>query len=515
MFRSVSSCVQQRNTLDAVGNATRVRFAPSPTGFLHVGGLRTALFNYLLARNRGGQCILRIEDTDQSRLVPGAADALQSTLTWTGIHFDEGPSQGGNFGPYVQSERLEIYQKYAKQLLKDKLAYRDFRPLAQRQLGARTSALMREAYIPPGEDEAQERMARGEQFVIRLKMDPDRTFEFEDAVYGTMSFRPYVVSGASDDPIILKSDGWPTYHLASVVDDSEMAISHVLRGEEWLPSMPKHLAIYEALQIKPPQFAHLPLLINADGSKLSKRSGDVRVDDYRVKGIEPEALVNLVALTGYNHQHSEASEGEVLNTEQLIDDFELNRISHSRATLPTDKLPFLNRRHIVQKMQDTQQNSTMLARLRPLYAAEIGADIEAGLSDHALLEVASLGCQRVDTLAQIPASTAYFFQKPRWNSKECRDFRKSIPDQTFDAVLTDAKQFFQGIMTWDLSLLHTQLQDWMKKQAHGRAAVQKSLRTALTGLKAGPPVADIAFILGQSQTIERLHEALSWDQAQR
>lgn len=409
----------------------RVRFAPSPTGYLHVGGLRTALFNYLLARHTQGTCVLRIEDTDQTRLVPGAAEALQDALAWAGIECDEGPQQGGAYGPYVQSERLPIYRTYAERLLRAGRAYRDFRPPVQRDTNARASALLREAYLPPSEDEALERIARAEPYVVRLRMEPGRTFAYEDGVYGTMMFRPDMIGGVGDDPIIVKSDGWPTYHLASVVDDTEMAITHVLRGEEWLPSMPKHLALYEAIDAKPPTFVHLPLLINADGSKLSKRSGDVRVEDYRARGIEPEALVNLVALTGYNHQHTDADDTDVLSMAQLIDEFELRRISHSRATLPTEKLPFLNRRHMMAKMHDARTRPAMLARLRPLFDAELGTDAARAIPDDTLLETAALGCQRVDTLAEVPHSVAYYFQQPDWAADECRRFRASVKTPAF------------------------------------------------------------------------------------
>lgn len=415
-----------RRSVQAAVRPARVRFAPSPTGYLHVGGLRTALFNYLLARSTGGVFVLRIEDTDQTRLVPGAADALQRALDWTGLHCDEGPSQGGAYGPYVQSERLAIYRSYAERLVRAEKAYRDFRPPAARDVAARTSALLREAYLPPSEDEAQERMANGESHVVRLKMDPSRTFSYTDGVYGPMSFRPDAMGGVSDDPIIMKSDGWPTYHLASVVDDTEMAITHVLRGEEWLPSMPKHLALYEAIEAPPPTFVHLPLLINADGSKLSKRSGDVRVEDYEKRGFEPEALVNLVALTGYNHQ-GESEESDVMGLAQLVRQFDLARISHSRATLPTDKLPFLNRRHLAAKMQEPARHDENLARLRPLFA-EIGAG-EA--SADALLQAALLGCQRVDTIDELPQSVAYLFREPQWADEGCRAFRASVPTASF------------------------------------------------------------------------------------
>lgn len=207
-------------------------------------------------------------------------------------------------------------------------------------------------------------------------MEAGRAFTYEDVVYGRMHFRPDVMSGATDDPILIKSDGWPTYHLASVVDDTEMRISHVLRGEEWIPSMPKHLALYEALEVRPPQFVHLPLLINPDGTKLSKRTGDVRVEDYRQQGWEPETLVNLVALTGYSHQEMQGKEPDVKTMKQLIEHFDLGRISHSRATLPLDKLAFLNRKYLHAKLEHAKNNaaerSALLLRLRAALDKELG-----------------------------------------------------------------------------------------------------------------------------------------------
>lgn len=213
-------------------------------------------------------------------------------------------------------------------------------------------------------------------------MEPGRVFTYEDVVYGHMNFRPDVMSGLTEDPILMKSDGWPTYHLASVVDDTEMHISHVLRGEEWIPSMPKHLALYEALGVQTPQFAHLPLLINADGTKLSKRSGDVRVEDYWRQGWEPETLVNLVALTGYSHQDVKSMDQDVKSMEQLIENFDLGRISHSRATLPLGKLGFLNRKHLHAKLEQARKDATMkssiLSRLRTALDRDLGSRYVGG-----------------------------------------------------------------------------------------------------------------------------------------
>ncbi|WFD29120.1 glutamate--tRNA ligase [Malassezia sp. CBS 17886] len=496
----------------------RVRFAPSPTGYLHVGGLRTALFNHLFARRHGGTSVLRIEDTDRSRFVPGATDALQEDLAWAGLEYDEGMGKGGEYGPYRQSERLPLYRAYAERLIKDGCAYRDFRPVAAvggAQM-ARASALRRGAYLPPSEAEAQERMARQETFVVRLKLDAQRTYEYSDAVYGHMIFRPDAMTGVTDDPILLKSDGWPTYHLASVVDDAEMQISHVLRGEEWLPSMPKHLALYEALGCVPPQFVHLPLLINADGSKLSKRSGDVRVRDYRKKGLEPETLVNLVALTGYNHQlthkaHMHDAQRDFLTIKSLVHDFDLARISHARATLPMTKVPFLNGLHLAHKLDaangDSALRSSIVRRLRVAVSRTFGD-----------------ACQRADTLDAIPAQAPYLFREPTWDSPECCKFRRSVPDASFDQVLAAACGFLaRAADAAEPPPLAATFHDWMQTllQADtpvpgGRAAVQKSLRIALSASrKSGPPVADIVGVVGRVGALSRVEAALAWDRAQR
>lgn len=342
-------------------------------------------------------------------------------------------------------------------------------------------------------------------------MDPSRTYEYEDAVYGHISFCPDVMSGATDDPILVKSDGWPTYHLASVVDDTEMRITHVLRGEEWIPSMPKHLALYEALGVQAPVFAHLPLLINADGTKLSKRSGDVRVADYIERGWESETLNNLVALTGYRHGHADH---DVKTMPELISHFDLHRISHTRATLPLDKLVFLNKHHLARKLEEAQTSEAMryalASRLRPILSETFGPAV-AGMTDEYIVRVAALGQQRVDTLNQVPLHMSYLFVEPRWDSDTCKEFRASVPTASFRHVVREACAFF--LQTKDV---HREWVSWMKGMAKqvdgGKTAVQKSVRIALTGERAGPPVADIADILGTERVAQRLNAALAWDE---
>src|SRR3990172_6093884 len=275
-----------------------VRFAPSPTGFLHIGGLRTALYNYLFARNSNGKIILRIEDTDRKRFVEGAVDSLLETLDWVGLDFDEGPNVGGENGPYFQSQRLDIYKKYAEQLVRNGKAYYAFdtperlKELREKQLKANEQTKYDKFALTLSVDEIQKKLADGEPYVVRLNVPSGEFVIVDDLIRGKVEFDTDIV----DDQILIKSDGYPTYHLANVVDDYLMGVTHVIRGEEWLSSTPKHVLLYEFLIWEKPVFAHLPLLLNPDKSKLSKRQGDVAVEDYRTKGYLKEALINFVAL---------------------------------------------------------------------------------------------------------------------------------------------------------------------------------------------------------------------------
>ncbi|HHE54163.1 MAG TPA: glutamate--tRNA ligase, partial [Caldithrix abyssi] len=321
----------------------RVRFAPSPTGYVHVGSLRTALYNYLFARHNKGQFVLRIEDTDRNRYVPGAVENLLETLQWAGLDYDEGPEKGGPYGPYFQSERMEIYSQHVQILLEKDAAYPCFcseeRLSAMREEQAQKNLpIMYDGHcrnIP--KEQALERM-KNETHVIRLKVPRNGTTIVEDLIRGTVSFENNVI----DDQILLKSDGYPTYHLANVVDDHLMKISHVIRGEEWLPSTPKHILLYQAFGWELPQFAHLPLLLNPDRTKLSKRQGDVAVEDYRAKGFLPQALVNFVALLGWN----KGDDQEIFSLEELIEYFSLERVNKAGAVFDLKKLEWMNGHYI-------------------------------------------------------------------------------------------------------------------------------------------------------------------------
>lgn len=341
----------------------KTRFAPSPTGFVHIGSLRTALYNYLFAKKHGGQYLLRIEDTDQTRYVEGAVEGMIRALSWAGVNHDEGAViegdhivQKGEKGPYIQSERLDIYQKYIQQLLESGHAYYCFCSKeridavreAQKEKGlmAKYDGLCRGISLA----EARERAAKGEPHVIRLKLPPNRDIHFHDIVRGHVT----VNTEDMDDQVLMKSDGFPTYHFAVVVDDHLMEITHVIRGEEWLPSTPKHVFTYEAFGWEAPQFVHLPNILNADKKKLSKRQGDVAVEDFIRKGYLPEGLVNYIALVGWSPEENK----EIFSMEELIEQFSLERVSKSGGVFDTDKLNYINAHYI---KESSDQRITDLA----------------------------------------------------------------------------------------------------------------------------------------------------------
>lgn len=340
--------------------SVRVRFAPSPTGFLHIGSLRTALYNYLYAKHHGGTCILRIEDTDRTRLVEGAIEEQISSLAWAGVVFDEGPHVGGNYGPYTQSERFDLYRTYGMQLVDNGTAYYAFDTseeldaMRQRQQAAGIApkydrSSMRNQYTL-GEQETARLLADGVAHVIRLKVPLTADVRFHDEIRGDV-----VVNGREiDDQILLKSDGFPTYHLANVVDDHLMEITHVIRAEEWLPSTPKHVLLYEAFGWTAPTFAHVPLLLNPDRSKMSKRHGDVMVRDFAAKGYFPDALVNFVALCGWHP----GGDNEMFSMDDLIAAFSLERVNKAGAVFDYKKLEWMNGEYL--KSRDPHALATAL-----------------------------------------------------------------------------------------------------------------------------------------------------------
>ncbi|MCH8837535.1 MAG: glutamate--tRNA ligase [Candidatus Marinimicrobia bacterium] len=466
---------------------TRVRFAPSPTGYLHVGGLRTALYNWLFARKHGGVFILRIEDTDQSRQVEGAVDSLLSMLDWAGLKIDEGPGLGGDYGPYVQSERLEIYQQHAEQLLAGGQAYYCFcsterlEQLRERQKKMGINVRYDRHCRTISSDEAEKRAA-GEPHVVRLAIPEAGRITFKDIIRKKVAFEWQTV----DDQVLIKGDGFPTYHLANVVDDHLMEITHVIRGEEWLPSMPKHLYLYQSFGWEPPTFAHLPLLLNPDRSKLSKRQGHVAVEDYRDQGYLPEAMVNFVALLGWHEQGNR----EVFTLAELIEAFEIGRVQKGGAIFNTEKLDWINGQHI-----------------RALPAEQFRAAIAPHL-DNAWDVTDSMAAAiqtKVNLLSDARDQLAFFFQDP------------VVYDPDAKAALSDAMS--RGI----LSTLLTNLDSAKNFSGKGFLDMVKSIgeefslkgrelwhpiRAAITGRLAGPDIVTIVDEFGLEKCRHRVRAAL-------
>jgi len=379
----------------------RVRFAPSPTGYLHIGGLRTALYNYLFAKNQNGKIILRIEDTDRKRFVEGAVENLLKTLDWAGIDFDEGPEFSGENGPYFQSQRLDIYKKYAEELISKDLAYYCFctpdrlKTLREKQQAQKLpQAKYDKLCLNLSKQEIDDNLNSNVAKVVRLNVNPDQKIIFDDVIRGRVEFD----SNNIDDQVLIKSDGFPTYHLANVVDDHLMGITHVIRGEEWLSSTPKHVLLYDYLGWEKPVFAHLPLLLNPDKSKLSKRQGDVAVEDYRDKGYLKEALINFVALLGWNP----GDEQEFFTMEELINKFTLERVHKAGAVFNVEKLNWLNAEHLRSK-----PNEELLLMLKDELAKSNFKD--KFLNDDYLLLIIEAMKPRVIFVNEFITNCTYFY----------------------------------------------------------------------------------------------------------
>ena len=382
-----------------INETPRVRFAPSPTGYLHVGGLRTALYNYLFAKHNNGTFILRIEDTDRTRLVEGAVENLIDTLKWAGLEYDEGPFVGGNYGPYIQSERLDIYKKYVDELIKSGKAYYCFcsserlEKIREEQQQQKLQPKYDKHCLKLSEEEIKQKIANGESYVVRLNVQPDEIIKIEDVIRGTVEFNSNIV----DDQVLLKSDGFPTYHLANVVDDHLMKITHVIRGEEWLSSTPKHALLYDYFGWERPIFAHLPLLLNLDRKKLSKRQSDVAVEDFRDKGFLKEALVNFVALLGW----TAGDDVEFYYMDELINKFSLERVNKSGAVFDLDKLTWLNAEHLRKK------NNEQIITLIRKYDEQ--NKVTKDYSDEYLSKVVDCMRERISFVHELFEKAPFFF----------------------------------------------------------------------------------------------------------
>lgn len=495
----------------------RVRFAPSPTGPLHIGGVRTALFNYLFARQHGGDFVFRIEDTDSHRFVPGAEEYIIESFKWLGIKFDEGVSFGGDHGPYRQSERRDIYKKYSDQLLADGKAYYAFdtpeeldakrAEIQNFQYDARTRMQMRNSLSLP-EAEWRQMIADGEQYVVRFLITPGIEVHVNDMIRGDVVIKSDIL----DDKVLYKSaDELPTYHLANIVDDHLMEISHVIRGEEWLPSAPLHVLLYRAFgwEDTMPRFAHLPLLLKPEGKgKLSKRDGDrlgfpvfpLEWHDpktgevssgYRESGYFPEAVVNFLALLGWNP----GTEQELFSLEELVDAFDISKCSKSGAKFDYQKGIWFNHEYILRKSNEE------IADLFAPIVANNGVDE----SMERIRTVVSLMKDRVSFVRELWDLCSFFFLPPtEYDEKTVRKRWKEYSAQQ----MTELAEVLEGIDDFSIEGQEPVVMKWVEDKGYKLGDIMNAFRLALVGIGKGPGMFDISAFLGKEETLRRLRRAV-------
>jgi len=494
----------------------RTRFAPSPTGFVHIGSLRTALFSFLFARHNQGTHVLRIEDTDQNRQVEGAIENLLKVMKEVGIEFDEGfylkgdgsAGERGDYGPYLQSKRLDKYQAAAIKLIEEGKAYYCFcsqarlDELKKEQIALKKppmyDRLCRNLKVDEIKTKLEEFIAAGKNPVIRFAMPLEGQTTVLDLVYGDITYDNKVL----DDQVIIKSDSFPTYHLAVVVDDYEMKITHVIRGDEWLPSTPKHLLIYNALGWKPTEFAHLPLILNQDKSKLSKRQGDVAVEDFLKHGYLKEALINFVAFLGWNPK----TDQELFSLDQLIQQFDLAKVNKAGAVFDDNKLDWFNSQYI--KKLSLEE---LAKKLKP-YWQESNIDASK-FNDNYFAAIAKLEQERLKKLSEIGGRTTYFFSAPDYDPA-LLVWKKSTPEDA-KAKLESLLKLFEGLTDQALvnaNELQLILESHITDINSDKGSVLWPLRVALTGLEKSPGpfevAATLALGLGKQEILNRLKTAI-------
>lgn len=495
----------------------RVRFAPSPTGPLHIGGVRTALYNYLFARQHGGQLVFRIEDTDSHRFVPGAEEYIIESFKWLGINFDEGVSYGGSYGPYRQSERRDIYKKYVKQLLDEGKAYIAFdtpEELAQKreevknfQYDASTRLEMRNSLTLPA-DEVSQLINEGTQYTVRFKVIPGQEIHVDDMIRGDVRVKSDII----DDKVLYKSaDELPTYHLANIVDDHLMEITHVIRGEEWLPSAPLHVLLYRAFgwEDTMPRFAHLPLLLKPEGKgKLSKRDGDrlgfpvfpLEWHDpktgevssgYRESGYFPEAVVNFLALLGWNP----GTEKEIYSLNELVQVFDIAKCSKSGAKFDFKKCVWFNHEYILRKSDDE------IAQLFAPIVANNGVDA----SMEQVTQVVHMMKDRVDFVRELWPLCSFFFIPPmEYDAKTVKKRWKSYSPQQ----MAELAEVLEGIDDFSVEGQEPVVMKWVEDKGYKLGDVMNAFRLTLVGEGKGPGMFDISAFLGKDETLRRIQRAI-------
>ena len=495
----------------------RVRFAPSPTGALHIGGVRTALYNYLFARQHGGDMVFRIEDTDSNRFVPGAEEYILESFKWLNIDFDEGVSFGGDYGPYRQSERKDIYKKYVKILLDSDKAYIAFdtpdelakkrEEISNFQYDSTTRMDMRNS-LTLSKAEVDELISNGEQYVVRFKIDPNEDVRVDDLIRGGV----IINSSVLDDKVLFKSsDGLPTYHLANIVDDHLMEISHVIRGEEWLPSAPLHVLLYRAFgwEDTMPSFAHLPLLLKPEGSgKLSKRDGDrlgfpvfpLEWTDpetkevssgFRESGYLPEAVINFLALLGWNP----GTDQEILSMQELIDLFDLSRCSKSGAKFDYKKGVWFNHQYIQQ--QSNEEIASVF--MNTLKAHNIESPIES------VATVVGMMKERISFVEELWEASNFFFVAP--DTYDEKTVKKRWKEDTGEqlAQLADLLESMDDFSSENQEKL---VKEWISNEGHKMGVIMNAFRLAIVGASKGPNMFDITAFLGQQESVNRVRKAV-------
>ena len=472
----------------------RVRFAPSPTGELHIGGLKTALTNFLLARKNGGTFILRIEDTDRKRYVEGAVERIIKSLEWAGMKVDE--------GPYVQSERLEIYKEYIDQLIVERKAYPCFctperlEEMRNKQIAEKKAPMYDRCCLKLSKEEVEEKIKSGTPHAVRFKIPEGKT-EYEDLVFGKISVENYVL----DDQVILKSDGFPTYHLAVVVDDALMEISHVIRGIEWLPSTPKHILLYKALgwEDKIPKFCHMPNILNKNHKKLSKREGSVSVEDFREQGYPAEAIVNFIALLGWNPK----TEQEIFTMEELVEQFDVSKMNRAGGVFDLNRLNWISAQHI-KKMSSNELYKRAIEFLKEKEFFK-NASAERKTEEY-VKSILLIEKERLSKFTEVGESNQFFFSDDLKYSKDDIRWKKNSDEET-KTQLEKSLGVLEKISeeNWKKEKIEEEL---LKAAGDKRGDLLFPLRWVFTGQKFSPTPFEVAWVLGKEESLKRIKKAL-------
>lgn len=490
----------------------RVRFAPSPTGPLHIGGVRTALFNYLFAKRNGGKMILRIEDTDQTRFVEGAEEYIMESLEWCGIKFDEGIKEGGNYGPYRQSDRREIYNKYAKILIENQSVYMAFDSLEELDKLRSEAEAKGETFVYNHEsrknlknslalskEQVAELLENKTPYVLRFKMPENQLVELYDEIRGEIKFNTQEL----DDKVLVKTDGLPTYHLANIVDDHLMEITHVIRGEEWLPSLPLHDLLYRAFGWTAPKFAHLPLILKPSGKgKLSKRDGDqlgfpvfpTQWDSgeeifkgYREEGYFPEAFINMLALLGWNP----GTEQEIFSMDELIQVFSLDRVGKSGSRFDPDKTKWFNHQYLIKKSGEELAEEFKV----------ILDEKNINYSGFPLARICEMLKERVNFIHELWEESYFFFQAPETYDEK---FLKKSYKEDSTQLLQKLIEILKNQQNFSSEEIENSVKTWIESAEIGFGRVMSPFRLALVGAGKGPHVFDIVEIIGKDESIRRI-----------